>query len=301
MRRRTSVKPSVTKAISMALAYRDFSGWRRKEKSGFHTFVFELELGSGYTLYAYPKPDFIVGSMTFDIMYEGAYSLCFRGEFESIGPECLRLRGDDAWATIQFDFTVHPHEYARSVKDSVCKKRIRYTTYTGGERDADIYYSGLIYGGCRKRDKNPKLFSWDFKKNLMKATFMQDFSGIEQYTDDYCVTEAGLDFGIQDTEEVMYSTRYRIAVGSGDEDTGPVRFGFNGTFTRDSDGILIRGDSAALTIPISKEEMKKFRKETEFPTPEEYLAEHPFVSYKHYTEKYSDQIPEFAAEDEDRW
>lgn len=297
---RTAVGPEVSKAIAVALAYRDFSGWRRKERDGIYRFVFELELGSGYSLYAYPEPDFIVGPMTFDILYDGAYMLCSRGTFVSMAGCCLRLKGDDAWASLFLDRTTSLYEYARSMKDSVCKKRIM-SKICDKDFPTDIYYSESSYVGCKNKEKKRKSFSWDFKKNLMKATFMQDFTGIESYTEKYRILEAGLEFEFTDSGDEMYSTRYRISVYGGGFGAGPVDFWFKGTLTRDSDGILIRGDSASLTIPISKGEMKKFRKETGFPTPEEYLAEHPFVSYKHYTEKYSDQIPGFTAEDEDRW
>ncbi|MBR4227199.1 MAG: hypothetical protein IKR86_10655 [Candidatus Methanomethylophilaceae archaeon] len=41
----------------------------------------------------------------------------------------------------------------------------------------------------------------------------------------------------------------------------------------------MRSDDAVLTIPVSDEDMERFRRETGFMDTKEYLSKHPFRSY----------------------
>ena len=288
---RTSVSPEIVKALAIALAYRDFSGWNMLDGWDYHKLTFKLDIGAGYSLYAHPDPDFIAGAMDFDIMYEGTFMFCCRGEFKGIDKDDIELKGDGVWAKVMFDGTVEPHEYARSMKDFVSETHITYRSYNE-EKVAGVFSSGSPYIGCDEGGQDWRQFGWEFKKALMMATFMQDFSGIERYTDESWIKEAGFEFAFRDTEEVGYSTRYRISVSMPYEYAGPVDFGFSGILTRDGDGILIRGDNAAFTIPVGEDDMRRFREETGFPTPEEYLAEHPFVSYRQCYDRHVRELAE---------
>jgi len=88
----------------------------------------------------------------------------------------------------------------------------------------------------------------------------------------------------------MYSCRYSVTVIS--DTDAPVSFRMKGILTMDKDGILIRGGDASFSIRITEGDMVRFREETGFPTPEEYLEQHPYVSYRDVGQKYADEISE---------
>ncbi len=279
----TGVRKKVAKAFVEATVYNDYSRWKRKDGDNRYAMTFGLDLGMGYSLYAHPPGDYVSGPANFRLRYDGCFRFRFSGEFDGSSADNIVFRNSDGAVYVDMGDSLDAEEYARSIEGKVSCRNIRYTDREGRERKAHAFRSKRPYAGCREKPSEGE-FDWEFKRDLLKAVYMQDFSGLG---DDREETTCGLHFTVTDTEEVRYCTRYSVSV-YGDNDD-PIYITFKGVLTRNDEGIAIMGDHSSMTIPVSGEEMERFRRETGFPTPEEYLDSHPYVSYRGIAEKFMDE------------
>ncbi len=275
-----TLSPDATKALAEALAFKDFSRWRRENSPNWHDMTFALGLGSGYCLYAHPEANLISGPTEFELVHEDGFMLCFRGKFDGFYGGYLGLMGSGCSVMLRLDRSVDPEAYAESIVGAVCKDRVTFTDRGGETRTAHVYSSEAQYAGDDKQESDFRRLSWELKQGLMRAAYAQDYSWIDNRMDEGWM-EQMFKFIFWDTEKVDYSCRYKIAV-NGLEENVAVNFNVRGLLCRDGDGLLVRSDDAVMTIPVSDEDMERFRRETGFMDTKEYLSRHPFRSYAGY-------------------
>ncbi len=167
-----------TKALIEALAFRDFSRWRREDDYGWHDMTFALGLGYGYRLYAHPGADRISRPTEFELVHDGGFMLCSMMEFSGLCRGCLELGGFGCSATLRLDRTMDPEAYADSIAGTVCKDRVTFTKY-GKTKTTHVYASEAPYAGDDGRETESHGLSWEFKQGLMRAAYAQDYPWID--------------------------------------------------------------------------------------------------------------------------
>ena len=266
------LEEKVSKAVVQGIKFNDFTHWKL-EKDGV-CLQYLLELGGGFRLYA-TLPSCFMGLTRFMFLFNGSHSmLCFESKDYYINDQSIVFNswGNHLTLELGIDIVDYATHYRRP------RKKMIWENFHGDKVKLDAYRSKGEYWGSSE-DWNESGFNDELKDALLKAVIARDFSGLEEDFRDIEGTLAGpANLLFRYVDDARYSTDVECIVSS--LKTIPVSFWLRGSLTKDSDGIVSRGNLAAFTLKIADEDFEAFyNRHPEIPTTRRYLDENPSPSF----------------------